>query len=256
MTAADLGLAPVRAPAPFQPFHKWDRNFFLLMVVLIWAGVAAGFGLDTIRHFQSGEAAYPLIIHFHAVAYVGWLVLLAVQVLLIRNGRQDIHRKLGMLAIGLAAFMVVIGPVANQIVEFERFGTPRSNPPFMAIPLMAVLSFAILVTAAIARRKDSPAHKRLILLATLSISGAGFARWMRPVFFALMGKTTASFFWALFLGPDLLILAIAGYDLYTRHKLHPAYSVGLAWLAVSQVVTASLYLSPWWRALTTSWVSH
>jgi hypothetical protein len=254
MTTADAGFA--RVSAPFRPFHKWDRNFFLLMVVLIWAGVASGFGLDTLRHFRSGEPPYPLIIHFHAVAYVGWLVLLAAQVLLIRNARQDVHRKLGLAMTGLAVFMVVIGVAATLIVEAARFGTPRSDPPFLAIPLVSVFSFAVLAAAAIALRKDSPAHKRLILLATLSISSAGFARLLRPAVFAAMGHTNTAFFLAIFLGPDVLILAMAGYDLYTRRKLHPAFIAGTAWIAMAQTLTAGLYLSPWWHAMALRLIGH
>ncbi|MGZ5929784.1 MAG: hypothetical protein ACXWLX_11250, partial [Rhizomicrobium sp.] len=160
MTAADLGLAPLRAPAPFKPFHKWDRNFFAAIVAAIWIGVVMGFGTDTIRHIQSGEAPYPVIVHVHAVAYVSWLVLLATQVALIRNGRQDIHRKLGVLAVGLAVFMIIIGPVATFVFDAERFGTPSGNPPaFLAIPLCAVTAFAGLVGAALVLRKDSSAHK-------------------------------------------------------------------------------------------------
>ena len=111
MSEAVLGAAAKRKP-PFAPYHKWDRDFFLIYVVLIWFGVVVGFGSDLIRHVRTGEAPYPLIVHFHAAAFSGWLALLTVQVLLIRARRQDIHRKLGMAAMALAPVMVVLGIAA------------------------------------------------------------------------------------------------------------------------------------------------
>ena len=64
--------------------YKWDRNFFLLYVVLIWIGIAMGFGTEIVKHIRNHAPPYALIVHFHAAAFVGWLVLLTVQVLLIR----------------------------------------------------------------------------------------------------------------------------------------------------------------------------
>ena len=71
-------------------------------VVLIWIGIVMGFGSDMIRHFQTHERAYPLIVHFHAAAFAGWMVVLTTQVLLIRTRRHDLHRVLGFAAMGLA----------------------------------------------------------------------------------------------------------------------------------------------------------
>lgn len=35
---------PSRAGDRLAPFHRWDRNFFLLWVALIWLGIVMGFG--------------------------------------------------------------------------------------------------------------------------------------------------------------------------------------------------------------------
>lgn len=256
MTATEVEYAPTRAPAPFRPFHKWDRNFFAVMVAAIWIGIVMGFGGDMIDHVRSHKPPYPLIVHFHAAVFVAWLALLTTQLLLIRNGRQELHRKLGILGVGLAVVMVVIGPMTALVVQQTQFGTPDSNPPFLAVPLGAILAFAGLAGAAFLLRKDSSGHKRLILLATLFIANAGFARWLRGYVFAAIGHTMLSFYLSIFLATDILMLAMVGYDLYTRHKLHPAFVAGLGWTAACQALSTGLFFSPWWRALTTSWVSH
>ena len=93
------------APRRFAPYHRWDRNFFLLYVALIWFGIAMGFVPEIAKHMRTPAARYPLIVHIHAAAFVGWLILLTVQVLLVRGQRLDLHRKLGVLGAGLAVFL-------------------------------------------------------------------------------------------------------------------------------------------------------
>jgi hypothetical protein len=170
-------------------------------------------------------------VHFHAAAFVGWLVLLTVQVGLVRAGRTDIHRKLGVLGVGLAAVMMVLGPATAIHMDALHFGTPGSDPAFMAIQFTDILAFAGLVSAAVLLRRNSAAHKRLILLATLYISDAGFSRWLGSDVGVVLGTSPAAFFAVLYLANDLLILALGGYDLVTRRRLHPAYMAGVAWVS-------------------------
>src|SRR5690242_6603851 len=160
--------------APFSD-RRSDRSFFLLYVVLIWAGILFGFVPEMIQHVRE-HRPFPLIVHLHAVAFVGWLVLLTAQVLLIRFARHDIHRRLGLFGAGLAAVMIVLGPATAFYMQRVHFGTAESDPPFLAVQLTDILAFAGLVAAGIALRGTPAAHKRLMLLATLYISDAGFAR--------------------------------------------------------------------------------
>ena len=73
-----VGSFPARASA--------DRNAFLLFTALVWVAVLSGFGTDTFNHLSKYGLDYPLIVHFHAVAFVGYLVLFTVQVTL-KDGR-------------------------------------------------------------------------------------------------------------------------------------------------------------------------
>jgi hypothetical protein len=76
-------------------------QLFLIYLGLIWFVILLGFVPDMIQHSQGHETPYPLVVHFHAVVFVGWLLLLTAQILLIRIKRQDIHRKLGIVGVGL-----------------------------------------------------------------------------------------------------------------------------------------------------------
>src|ERR1700761_1770669 len=93
----DAASAPRQSPASqrFARHHPWDRNFFLVYVVLIWVGILSGFVPQVIKHINTHAPAYPPIVHIHAVVFVGWLVLLTSQVLLIRSARLHLHRALG-----------------------------------------------------------------------------------------------------------------------------------------------------------------
>jgi hypothetical protein len=256
MTAESTIDAPSKQPAPFAPYNKWDRNFFLLYVALIWLGIIMGFGPEIVDHIRKHEPAFPLIVHFHAVAFVGWLVLLTVQVLLIRRSRHDLHRKLGIAMMGLAAIMVVLGPATAIVVQRAQFGTPDSDPAFFAIQFFDIVAFAGLVIAAFLQRSNSPAHKRLMLLATLNISDAGFARWLGGPLHGVFGDSLWPYMPNFYLANDLLILGLGAYDLITRRRLHPAYIAGALWIGAIQLIIGYLYTAPWWKVFTTHLIGH
>lgn len=242
--------------APFAPYRNSDRNFFLLMVMLIWVGIVMGFGGDILDHLHSHQPPYPLIVHFHAVAFVGWMFVLTAQVLLIRRSRHDLHKQLGIAAMVLAAIMVVLGPATAIIVQNAQFGTPDSDPAFFAVQFTDILAFAGLVTAAFLQRGNSAAHKRLMLLATLYISDAGFARWLGGPLHSMFGNGFWPYMPHLYLASDLLIVGLGAYDLITRRRLHPAYLAGLAWIAGNQLTAGYLYTAPWWKVFTTHLIGH
>src|ERR1043165_2649665 len=97
---AATGLTP-KPSRPFTPYVKSDRNFFLTYVVLIWLGILGGFVPEIVSGIVHHKPPFPLIAHVHGVVFVGWLVLLTTQVLLIRRSRADVHRKLGTAAMVL-----------------------------------------------------------------------------------------------------------------------------------------------------------
>src|SRR5256885_2547006 len=197
--------------APFAPSHPWDRNFFLAYVALLWCGILGGFVPEIVQHIAQRKPPFPLIIHVHGAVFVGWLVLLTAQVVLIRRRRADLHRMLGTAAMGLAMLVVIVGPATAFYMQRYHWGTPESDPPFLAIQLTDILAFAGLAWAAFARRTDSPAHKRLMLLATLYIRDAGFARIFGGGVHGLLGDGFWPFLAEAYLVNDALMLGIGAY---------------------------------------------
>jgi hypothetical protein len=251
--AADSLLASPRHRPGFPKDQVWDRWFYPLFVGLIWLGVGLGFGPELAQHMKGGEAPYPLVVHLHAAAFVAWVVLLMAQSLLIRTGRWQIHRRLGIAAIGLAGVMLVLGPAVAITIQRAELASDHpspifGNPGFLAVQLGGIIAFAVLVTAGFLLRRKPSAHRRLMLLATLAITDAGFARWTAPWVHQMLGGG----FWADFAGNyatnDVLILALGTYDLITRRRLHPAWVAGASYIFVSQLTATLLLENAAWNA--------
>jgi hypothetical protein len=226
-----------------------DRNFFLLYVVLIWVGILSGFGPQVVHHLQSHASPYHPIIHVHAVIFVSWLALLTTQILLIRSGRPDVHRKLGVAGAILAPLMIIVGPATAVVTDRLRLVQPGADPGFLVVQMTDILAFAGLVIPALLWRKDPSVHKRLILLATLYITDAGFARWQGDAMQALLGDGFWGMTAQLYFGSDFLILGVGLYDWVTRRRLHRAYIAGVAWVAAVELTALLVYFDPRWAPL-------
>jgi hypothetical protein len=139
-----------------------------------------------------------------------WILLFLTQTGLIATHRTDLHRKLGAIGIAIALGLFVTGWMMSVIV---RGWTAR-----LVFSAGALLMFAGYLAAALLQRRDPAAHKRLMLLATISVLAPAVSRLGLPF------VAHNSF------GPNLAVLAflvpMIGYDLWSRRgRLHPA----LAW---------------------------
>jgi len=250
--------APQRA---FAPAHPADGALFLVYIALVWLGMILGFGGEIARHVRNNEAPYPTILHVHSAVFVTWLVAFTAQILLVRTGRQDLHRRLGVaMAFGIVP-MAIVGALTAYTIQNLNFGTPRSDPAFFSVQMGDLIGFVGLAVAAIVYRRRTAAHKRLMLLAILQLSTAGFARWLGgPIGSAISFGHWGQSFWATFLilhlTNDVLALGVGAYDLLTRGRLHPAYVAGLIWSFGWQVTHVSLYLWPAWLPVAKMLLGH
>ena len=252
MATTAIEISPqVREPFPAR--RPTDQDFFLAYVAVIWCAVLGGFVPEVIQHLRTNAAPYPIGVHVHAVVSVAWLALLTSQTLLIRNKRAPLHRRFGMAGAALAVAVVVVGFWAALSVESLRLGTPASRPPFLSIELSNIIEFGGLVIAAISLRNQPSAHKRLILLATLSLTPAAFNRALgKPFLHPLLGNGVWQTWVQIFAATSILVLGIGIYDLVTRRRLHPAWLVGALWILAGQWTASWLFYNPTWKMITTS----
>jgi len=116
---------------------------------------------------------------------------------------------------------------------------------FYIIPLTDMLIFATLVFFAFRARSNPPAHKRLILVATIALLIAAIARWP----FAIVHRIPVRA--ALFSYAFLLILV--AYDLWSTRKVHRATIWAGAFLILVQQIRIPIGKTAAWHAFAT-WV--
>jgi hypothetical protein len=231
----------VSIATPTAPARNTDRAFFTGMSLVILAIVFVGFMRTFFLSSYFGRPALSALRIVHGTAFTSWIVLFAVQSSLIAAGRRSLHRRLGYAGAVLAAVMVVLG-IAMAITAAREGHAPPGLPPlgFLAIPLFDMLTFAPLVALAVYRRRVADTHKRLMLLATLSILAAAVAR--------IPGVQEHGNPLIYFGVVDLLILAGVVYDRMTRGAVHRVYKRGGALLVISQAVRLALVMNPLWQS--------
>lgn len=243
------------APA-FPAQHKWDRAFFLANTIMAWIAIIMGFGPQVSGHFTGQTPFPPLIVHLHSAAFIGWLILFSVQVLLIRSRRIDLHKKLGLTAVVLAPLMIGLGVATNVVMQREHFEAGHEELAFMIVPFADMLVFAVLISAGLWLRKSPAAHKRLLLLATLGLLDAGFGRWIGPGISTRWGDGYFGFLAQIYLGTDLMLAAAMIYDFITRRYVHPAYLQGGAFMLVVQAAASAVYHWPAWVPVAQKLIGH
>jgi hypothetical protein len=228
------------------------------MLVVVWLAILSGFGYNNVQKYLAGKLTYPWIVHIHSVFFVGWLVLFTAQMVLVRRDQVDTHRRLGVFGAGLASVMVVLGVMTAIMTEQIKFGTAASDPPFLSVMLGDMLVFGGLVTAGMLMRRSPAAHKRVMLIATLVLTDAGFGRWLSPKIVEWMGlknywelKTFTEGAWPFIrfqlLPVYTLIAALGAFDLFTRKRLHPVYLRAIAWCLPIHLLAGWLYFQPFWK---------
>ncbi len=219
------------------------------MALLMLATVFVGFART---YYLAGVFNAPLpsrIIHLHGAAFSCWILLLVTQTSLVSAGRVDIHRRLGIAGVMLACLMVIVGVLAATDSLVRQAGPAGRDPKFFyIIPLTDMLIFATLVFFAFRARSNPPAHKRLILVATVALMIAAIARW--PIALVHRNAIRAALLSYLFL------LILVTYDLWSTRKVHRVTLWAGGFLIFVQQVRIPIGKTAAWHAFA-SWVlSH
>ncbi|HEY4149758.1 MAG TPA: hypothetical protein VGM41_12550 [Chitinophagaceae bacterium] len=242
----------------FVPYYPTDRNFFLLLLLITWAVIGSGFGYEMVQMSRQGKLHFPPIVHIHAVAFVGWMVLFTVQILLVRTKNLALHKKLGLVSFGLVPLLLILGVLTVITTQRLLYGTPDGDLPFACVQLGDLLAFGCLAGAGLYLRKNYVAHKRLMLLATLVLTEPGFSRWFSLKIAPLFGDYFWNYktlslgygrFWAYEAPAVILMLALGVYDLVTRKQLNKAYVWGVLFYALVTAIEGLLYYNDTWFAL-------
>lgn len=242
MTAGDSAMAAAGGAGAVS-----ERRFFLGFVLVAWLGVILGFAPPSWGRFN-GEADYPapLVLQVHAGLFLAWMVLLAVQVGLIRTGRRDLHRKMGLAMVAAIPPMVVTGFLAEAYSQRHYLANPPDSQAFFIVPIFYITAFGVLATWAVVKRRDAAAHKRLMYLATTIIVGAAWTRFIGLPLTALVGDHFLGMIANTFTSTNLFLTALALFDWRTRGRLHPVTAVGVPAIIACEFAVSWIYHAPGW----------
>lgn len=235
------------ADTDFPAWHRRDRGLYIAFVVAAWILVALGFAPQIALRF-SGKADYaaPMSLVIHVWSFFGWMTVLTMQIALINSRRTDLHKLLGISAVILIPVMVFSGLAAEVYSQRFRAAADPENVRFFIIPLTTMITFGIVATAAIMQRKQSSAHKRLILIATATLMGAAFGRWAGATIIGTLGDNILADFVINATGVDLMIGLGMVHDVVTRGRMHRVYKIAMPPIVAVQLVSAWMYHTDWW----------
>lgn len=223
--------------------RRTERKFFSGLAILLPLLVLLGFAQTYFLRPLFRPTPLTPLVHIHGIVYTLWMALLIVQTRLIAAGRTNIHRRLGMSAFVLAVLMEIFGilvPIAAANEGDHLKGMTSQGT--MAIQLMNMVTFPILIGAALYLRRQPAAHKRLMMLATMAIMAPAFVRIIRqcctfiPLSFVMTG----------YLLVDALVLLIFLYDWRTLGRIHRATLWG-------GLLIFAAHPFRFWLATTTGW---
>jgi hypothetical protein len=228
-----------------------ERAFFLSMMVAIFALVVLGFAPSFyVRGFLTPPASYidrpdwmGWVFIAHGVLATAWLMLFAVQTVLIGGKQLRLHKRVGQSVYPLYFANIAMGLFVGFLGARNGFhNVPFDSVTFSALPWLVILTFAVLGWAALNERRDPQRHKRLMLLATIAIADAGIARvtllhgllppWMTPTV--------------------LLLIPLLLWDLATLRRLHRTTVKGGLVVAAALLLSVPIGMSKPWHALVTT----
>jgi hypothetical protein len=199
---------------PGQPRGTAERIFFGGMAILLCLVVFMGF-FRTFFGVGFLHAPLPnLVLRLHGIVFTAWMLLLVTQAALVSTGSVAWHRRLGIVAFSLPPLMIGLGVIAavDALGRNVRIG-PLDPATSLALPLVNITAFAIVIAAAWRARRRPDAHKRLVLLATISLSTAALGRipWTQLHLSPAAGPV---------IGLAALILLLVAYDVRSLRRVH------------------------------------
>jgi hypothetical protein len=140
----------------------------------------AGF-VPSIVHPAARRGPISVLAAAHGIVFFAWLILFLIQSVLIATRHVRLHRRLGLASAGLLALMIPLGYFATIAMVrrgFDLAGDQHidADPILYSVFSFGSLAlFSVLATAALLYRRRPEIHKRLIVLANITLVQAPVA---------------------------------------------------------------------------------
>jgi hypothetical protein len=233
------------------PSHRFSVQMAYACAVVGVIGFAPSYWVPLL----TGTIALPPIVHLHAIVFYTWLTLFVVQSHLVVTRRVTRHRELGVFAVAVVTAMCFVGVAAaiHSMKQSATAGFGEHARAFSVVPITGIFFFAALFAVALLNVAHKDVHRRLMLIATVSILNAAVGRLFAmavgapppaasaappPIFFTIPAGLLA----------DLLLIPAMWHDKRRLGYVHRTYWIGGAALLASQFLRVPIGNSAWWQA--------
>lgn len=218
------------------PVRLLDKHFYFGMALLIVPIVIGGFSVTINQRLFHPTTPPPAILWYHGAIFFGWLLFFILQSALVRTRNVKWHRKLGWFGVGLGAAVLTLG--VSTTVVMHRFEVITLHQKyainFISVPLLDMVCFGVTFGLAILWRRKPEYHRRLLLIATCTLTAAAWGR-----------ITLLPGFW-FYSGVDFLIFLGVVRDLIVTRRVHRVYLLALPLLITAQVIIANITFTQGW----------
>jgi hypothetical protein len=227
---------------------KRDRFFYVAAGAIFMVLIVLGFQQYIFHglHVDGSPIAPAMlaVVVAHSSAIFLWFVGFLVQALLISTHNRRAHMTLGWGVVGIAALIVVTGPlVATRSLQVDPsqvvFDWPSRQ--FLLVMYTEIALFAAFVTMGVLNRKRPRIHRPMMLMACLAIVSGATAR------IAQVNSIYGLHLWVALFGPvvTLGVLLLVVRAVMTRSFDRP-FATGLAVLTVVTLVAGRLAMTSVW----------
>jgi hypothetical protein len=213
------------------------------------SGIALAFGLCVFAGFSRtyylkglfGTPHLSWLSHLHGAMFTAWTVYFLCQVALVAAGRTELHRRFGKAGAVLGAGVVMMGAAITLHSVRAAYASGRMAS-LLINGFMNLFLFSIFFGAGLFFRRKKEMHKRLMVLAMLSLIIPAIARL--PIPFSLIG-------WVIF------AFSLTGviYDVIVLRRLYLTNIVGVLLINVATPLRFIIADTRGWRSFS-EWVAR
>lgn len=218
--------------------------FFTVCAAALLAFVLVGFSRTLYLRPWFPSEPLPAYLYVHGIVLTAWFVFFLAQPVLVARGDFRTHRRMGMIGGGLAILVLALALAAvfGIVDRFRSLGidveAERGQISFIVWGnLGALLAFSVFIARGVLKRNTAAAHKRLMLLGSISLMAPAFIRISSIPPFDRLGGIVFTLGALLATAATLLV-----YDLVTLRRVHRETLWGIPFFFV--LLLGSAFLMP------------